>query len=130
MKANSTTRLLKWERLALEGDFSAIPTPFTWNQSDRFAHFLNCYEIAGRIDRLAAISQAMSAEFRQTGQWRGMALELWLCLFFQHRARRHMGLEDSDPTLDDLCDALRKALSRLNSVEAELLASRLTQHAI
>ncbi|WP_278117775.1 hypothetical protein [Mesorhizobium sp. WSM4887] len=82
------------------------------------------------MDRLAEISNAMSAEFLRTGEWQGTALELWLCLFFQHRAHRHMGLEEIDPSLDDLCDALRKALSRLSFVEAELLASRLAQHAI
>ncbi|PBB20404.1 hypothetical protein CK219_10570 [Mesorhizobium sp. WSM4313] len=111
------------------GDFSAIPIRFTWNQSDRFAHFLNGYEIAGGIDRLAEISNAMSAEFRRTSQWRGTALELWLCLFFQHRTRRHTGSEENDPGLDDLCDALRKALNRLSYVESELLTSRLAQHA-
>ncbi|PDQ21697.1 hypothetical protein CN311_07690 [Mesorhizobium sanjuanii] len=130
MKRRPATRLFEWERLALKGDFSAIPAPFAWDQSHRLAHFLNGYEIAGGMDRLAEISQAISAEFRQTGRWRGTALELWLCLFFQHRARRHMGLEEVDPSLDDLCDALRKALSRLSSVEADLLASRLSQHAI
>jgi hypothetical protein len=130
MKANSTTRLLRWERLALRGDFSAIPRPFTWDQSNRLAHFLNGYEIVGGMDRLAEISNALLGEYRWSGHWRGTALELWLCLFFQHRARRHMGLEEIDPSLDDLCDALGKALSRLSSVEAELLASHLSQHAI
>ena len=47
------TRLLKWERLALKGDFSAIPNPFRWDDSGRFAHFLNGYEVAGGFDPLA-----------------------------------------------------------------------------
>jgi len=125
MKHSSTTRLYQWERLALGGDFSAIPTPFTWHQSGRFAHFLNGYEMAGGMDRLAEISNAMSAQFRRTGQWQGAAYELWLCLFFQHRARRHLGSEDIDPRLDDLCETLRTALGQLSPREAGLLASRL-----
>ncbi|RRH92072.1 hypothetical protein EH240_31300 [Mesorhizobium tamadayense] len=130
MKHSSMTRLLVWERLAAEGDFSAMPKPFTWDQSDRFAHFLNGYDVAGGLDRLAGLSNAMSAQFRKTGQWQGTVLDLWLCLYFQHRARRHMGLEDSDPRLDDLCEALRAALSQLSLKEAKLLVSGLGQNVI
>ncbi|MER8807521.1 hypothetical protein [Mesorhizobium australicum] len=124
------TRLLKWEREALKGDFSAMPIPFAWDQSGRFAHFLNGYEVAGGMDPLAELSNARSAQARKTGKWEGSALDLWLCLFFQHRAHRHMGSEDSDPILDELCEAVRVRLSRLTSEEANALASRLKQGAI
>ncbi|ESX99199.1 MULTISPECIES: hypothetical protein [unclassified Mesorhizobium] len=123
------TRLLKWERLALKGDFSAMPIPFAWDQSGRFAHFLNGYEVTGGMDPLAELSNAMSARVRETGKWEGSALKLWLCLFFQHRAHRHMGSERSEPMLDGLCEALRMALSRLSPAEAKALASRLNQNA-
>lgn len=123
------TRLLEWERLALKGDFSAMPRPFEWDQSSRFAHFLDGYEVVGGIDPLADLSSTISAQARKTGKWEGSALDLWLCLFFQHRAHRHMGSEDSDPILDELCEALRVRLSRLSPAEAKALASRLNQNA-
>lgn len=123
------TRLLKWERLALRGDFSAIPTPFTFDQTDHFAHFLNGYEVAGGLDLLANRWNAMSEHARKAGRWEGDALDLWLCLFFQHRAHRHMGSPDSDPMLNELCEALRTALTQLSPEEAKRLASRLAQNA-
>ena len=117
--------LLKWERLALKGDFSAMPTPFGWDQSARFAHFLNGYEVAGGFDPLADLAIAMSDQARETGRWQGSALDLWLCLFFQHRAHRHTGSEGYDPALDALCEALRLALNELSADEAKTLASKL-----
>ncbi|RWO20442.1 MAG: hypothetical protein E5Y16_02985 [Mesorhizobium sp.] len=122
--------LLKWERLALKGDFSAMPTPFDWDQSGRFAHFLNGYEVAGGMNPLADLSNAMSAQARKTGKWEGSALDLWLCLFFQHRAHRHTGSEDGDPILDLLCEALRMSLNRLTPGEVKTLASHLKLDAI
>ncbi|TIP29593.1 MAG: hypothetical protein E5X67_06000 [Mesorhizobium sp.] len=124
------TRLLKWERLALKGDFSAMPTPFVWDQSGRFAHFLNGYEVTGGMNPLADLALTMSAQARKTGKWEASALDLWLCLFFQHRAHRHTGSEGGDPNLDALCETLRLALNRLTPDEARSLASRLKQDAI
>ena len=124
------TRLLKWERLAVKGDFSAMPIPFAWDQSGRFAHFLNGYEVAGGMDALAELSNAMSSRAGKIGKWDGSALDLWLCLYFQHRAHRHMGSEDGDPILDELCETLRAALNRLSPDEAMALASRLKQDAL
>ncbi|MES0139389.1 hypothetical protein NKJ88_31290 [Mesorhizobium sp. M0016] len=96
------TRLLNWERLVLKGDFSAMPSPFEWDQSGRFAHFLNGYEVVGGMDALAGLAIGMSEQARKIGKWDGSALNLWLCLFFQNRAHRHMGSEHSDPILDEL----------------------------
>ena len=109
------SRMLKWERLALQGDFSAMPVPFRWENSARFAHFLNGYEVAGGFDPLAHLANGMSAEARETGRWRGGALDLWLCLFFEHRAQRHAGSDYSGtPILEQLCETLRIALSNLS----------------
>ena len=44
------SRLLKWERLALKGDFSAMPKPFRWEESGRLAHFINVHEVPGGFD--------------------------------------------------------------------------------
>ena len=110
------TRLLKWERLALKGDFSAIPKPFRWEDSGRFAHFLNGYEVAGGFDPLAGLANGMSAEARETGRWRGSARDLWLCLFFQHRAQRHAASDYSGtPMLEQLCETLRDCPQRSRS---------------
>ncbi|ESZ29314.1 hypothetical protein [Mesorhizobium sp. L2C084A000] len=124
------TRLLKWERLALEGDFSTMPAPLKWDQSGRFAHFLNGYEVAGGMDALAGLAIAMSGQARKTGKWQGSALDLWLSLFFQQRAHRHTRSEDNDPILDELCEALRVALNQLTPEEAKALALRLKQEAL
>lgn len=124
------TRLLKWERLALKGDFSAMPKPFAWGQSDRFSHFLNGYDVAGGMDSLAELANGMSSKACETGKWEGSAIDLWLCLFFKHRAYRQMGSEDSDPMLDALCETLRQRLSRLPPEEAKALAAHLKRNAI
>ncbi|TIM07750.1 MAG: hypothetical protein E5Y67_29510 [Mesorhizobium sp.] len=50
-------------------------------QAGRFAHFLNGYEVAGGVNPLADLSNAMSAQARKTGKWEGSALDLWLCFF-------------------------------------------------
>jgi hypothetical protein len=120
--------LSTWERRALQGDFSHMPQPFRWQESARFAHFLNGYEEAGGFDSLAGLSLAMSERARTTGRWRGSAKQLWLCLFFEHRTARHTG---SDPEgeelrrLNALCEALRLALQALDGNQARALALRL-----
>ncbi|MER8649638.1 hypothetical protein [Mesorhizobium sp. M0586] len=124
------TRLLKWELLALKGDFSAMPKPFAWDQSVRFSHFLNGYDAAGGMDPLAELANGMASKARETGKWEGSAIDLWLCLFFQHRAQRHMGSDDRDPMLDALCETLRTRLCRLPPEEANALAGHLKRDAI
>lgn len=113
-----------WERLALKGDFSRLPQPFSWRESGRLAHFLNGYREAGGFEELSNLAIGKADEARSTGKWRGSAFELWLCLFFEHRASRHTG---SDPGYgDELCEALRVALQALDPRETRELATRLT----
>ena len=119
-------RMRKWERLALKGDFSAMPKPFRWEDSGRFAHFLNGYEVAGGFDPLAKLALGMSTQARDTGSWRGGARDLWLCLYFEHRAQRHASSDyGGTPMLEQLCETLRIALNELNREEAEALVSDL-----
>jgi hypothetical protein len=116
-----------WERRALRGDFSQMPQPFRWEESVRFAHFINGYEEAGGFDELAHLSLKMSDAARKTGRWRGSAKDLWLCLFFEHRAARHTGSEPEGERLerlDALCEALRLGLDALEPKEAQSLSSR------
>jgi hypothetical protein len=121
------TRLLKWERLALKGDFSAMPKPFRWEASGRFAHFINVYEVPGGFDAIARLAIDMSAEARETGRWRGGPFDLWLCLFFEHRAQRHTGSYRGTPMLEQLCETLRVALSNLSPEDAQSIASKLSR---
>jgi hypothetical protein len=119
-------RMLKWERLALKGDFSAMPKPFRWEASGRFAHFINVHEVPGGFDAIARLAIGMSTRARETGVWHGNARDLWLCLFFEHRAQRHAASDYSGtPMLEQLCEALRIALNDLDREEAEGLVSDL-----
>ena len=127
MEDRGVSRMLKWERLVLQGDFLAMPVPFRWEESARFAHFLNGYEVAGGFDPLAKLANSMSVAACETGHWRGGALDLWLCLFFEHRAQRHADSDYSGtPILEQLCETLRIALSHLSPEEAQEIASRLS----
>lgn len=120
------SRLLKWERLALQGDFSKIPKPFRWEASGRLAHFINVHEFPGGFDAISRLALATSAQARETGVWRGSARDLWLCLFFEHRAQRHAASDYSGtPMLEQLCERLRVALSDLSPQEAREIVSEL-----
>ena len=93
-------------------------------ESGRFAHFLEGYKEAGGFSELSRLALGKADEARATGVWRGSAWELWLCLFFAHRAARHTG---SDPGHGDaLCEALRHALQELRPFDAQRLAARFT----
>jgi hypothetical protein len=116
----------EWERLALKGDFSRLPQPFRWRESGRLAHFLDGYREAGGFNELSHLSRIKAEEARSTGRWQGSALELWLCLFFEHRAARHTGSDPRDG--DALCEALRRALQVLDPAEARGLAVRFKPH--
>jgi hypothetical protein len=119
-------RLEIWEERVLGGDFSQIPSPFRWEQSARFSHFLNGYKEAGGFDPLAHLATAIGEAARDNGYWRGTARELWLCLFFEHRAARHTGSDLSHSTYHDaLCETLRIALQALDPIDARALAARL-----
>lgn len=117
--------LQEWEKLARAGDFSRLPKPFLWRESAVLAHFLDGYREAGGLNELSRFAITKAEEFRSTGQWQGSALELWLCLFFEHRAARHTGSEPGHG--DELCGALQDALNKLTRREGRLLAKRFTK---
>jgi hypothetical protein len=120
------SRLQKWERLALKGDFSAMPQPFRWEESARFAHFVNVAEVPGSFDRVCENAMRISDGARNTGTWQGSAYDLWLTLFYQHRLQRHIAMDDSyDPALDDLCETLRAQLVDLSQADANDILSNI-----
>ena len=117
------TKSRNGRRLALKGDFSALPQPFLWEQSSRFAHFLDGYREAGGFNR------AESPSGRQGGRGaahRQMAERLGVVAVSVLRASRGAP-HGSDPSNGDaLCDALRHALQVLDPTEARSLAARFT----
>jgi hypothetical protein len=92
----------------------------------QFAHLIKGYEITGGVVECAAVSERVERHYRCTGEWQGSPLDLWLALFFQHRACRHSGWdleEDEYVVFDSLCDALRAKLIRLTPAERESLVA-------
>lgn len=84
-----------WLKQVREGDFAAIPHALAWLQSARLAHLLNGYatSIDVGLGNLHGWANERADEAARIGSWRGTALELWLCLFYEHRRWRHFGCE-------------------------------------
>lgn len=117
-----------WEDQVLAGDFSAIPFPFRWTESARFAHLLDGYDEAGGTAELARLANGMLELRLMTGRWTGDARQLWMCLFFMHRRARNSGHEPvgSDlAALDELCGQLRRELQTLAPKQARTLVNLL-----
>lgn len=116
-----------WIRRVRQGDFTAIPDPFTYGQSSRFSHLINGYRIS--IDmgwsELPVWANQRCVEAARTGQWRGTALELWCVLFHERRRNRHSGegaLFGREITLQNrLCATLRDKLQVMNADEHALI---------
>ncbi len=112
-----------WIARARRGDFAALPEPFTWEKTGQFAHLVHGYRVSESLGlgRLRIWANKRISEARQSGQWTGTAMELWLCLFYEHRRYRHM--DEGDPEgdelclLDQLCEQLREKLQRLRAEE-------------
>lgn len=117
-----------WEDSVAQGDFHAIPSPFKYRNSSRFAHLLDGYRFAGNLAGLAELARERVSLRRAGGPWQGSALELWAILFFFHRASRHGGTDDEDaedPFNDDLCEALRVRLVALTDAEKATVLAEL-----
>jgi len=103
----------EWEDFIMEGGFEAIPDPFRFRNSFRFAYLIDGYEIAGGFEPLASLANAASAAAGAPGLWFGDARTLWLTLFFENRRHRHIGTPpegETETRLDRLCQALRREL--------------------
>lgn len=103
----------EWEDFIMDGRFEAIPDPFRFRKSFRFAYLIDGYEIAGGFEPLAALANATSAAAGAPGLWFGDAKTLWLTLFFENRRHRHFGTlpeGEEEARLDRLCQTLRREL--------------------
>lgn len=112
-----------WLQRLRRGDFAALPDPFTWGQTSEFAHLIHGYRVSESLGLgpLRIWANQRINEARRANQWRGTAIELWLCLFYEHRRYRHMG--EGDPAgpdldlLDQLCSELRARLQIVSDTE-------------
>jgi hypothetical protein len=122
--------LENWEAKALRGDFSDVPIDLSWDQSATIAHFIDGYQIAGDApsDLQEFVNEARAVA-KATGNWRGAARDLWLCLFGEHRRARFF---DDRPTgenlaiLNKLCAAFAQSLHDLSSDECHDLVPLFT----
>lgn len=104
-----------WVKEALKGTWTAIPEDFDWSQSAVFAHVIDGYELAPvlGLGDAGEFANRRGQAAQRTGMWEGTALELWICLFFEHRSHRHSGFDPQGKhleLLDALCKRLRAAL--------------------
>lgn len=125
-----------WLDQVRAGRFDAIPDPFAWTASVKFAHLINGYEAARTlgITELGEFANAKLAHAEASGRWTGTPLELWLCLFFEHRRARHGGEPESysegpHPVRDALCRELRAGLQHLSRFEQNEVAGWLARTA-
>lgn len=83
-----------WLDRVRHGDFSAMPKGLIWEDSAAFAHLLHYdVSVALGLGELAIWANERADEAAMTGSWRGTAIELWLCTFYEHRRFRHFGFE-------------------------------------
>ena len=74
------------------GAFALVPPSLRWSESHEVAHLINGYELAkaAGLGDLAHHCNERKAEAKRAG-WVGDLLELWLCLYGEHRRARHGG---------------------------------------
>ena len=114
------------------GDFAAIPHAPTWLQSARLAHLLNGYatSIDVGLGNLHGWANERADEAAQTGSWRGTAIELWLCLFYEHRRWRHFGCEPEGQDRELAAHLWRQLRSELQTAADDGRAIILAQIAV
>ena len=102
-----------WLMAVRVGNFAAIPPDICWVESAGLAHLIDGYELAGGVAELQLLANKKLEKARQAGGlWVGTAVELWECLFAEHR-RAHFAGEPSAIELglyDQLCQSLRWSL--------------------
>jgi len=111
------------------GDFAAIPHAPTWLQSARLAHLLNGYAASRALGLgdLHGWANERADEAARTGSWRGSAIELWLCLFYEHRRWRHFGEEPEGGERKLIARLERQLRSQIQVIGCEERATILVQ---
>jgi hypothetical protein len=96
-------------------DWDAMPETTTREDLNRLAQAINGYGIAPRLGfgDCGSFANVRREEFSATGRYRGLASELWCCLFFEARRFRHTDWPGREPDEDwDVWTALYSALLR------------------
>ena len=118
----------EWVQSVRAGAWDAIPKSLSFYGSEHLAYLINGYEVAKllRANHASDVSQrAWMSRDPETGRWGSSAVELWITLFFAHRADHFSGYfvpvdpppgyvppdpSPPRPELDALCRDLRLAL--------------------
>ena len=121
-----------WLDRVRAGDFSTIPASFAWDSSAEFTHLLNGYDasVALGYRDLDDVVRPVLRHYRESGEWQGSAMELWLTLFALHRSARHGGWVDLAPEHrreDALCCAVREALQHVEGPAKATLVRLMTE---
>jgi hypothetical protein len=108
--------LQHWPNRVRAGDFSAIPVPFRWALSAKFAHLIDGYDLTGSVEACFRIRSRVLRELRAKSRSTAPPLDLWITLFCEHRGCRHSGSQpdrEERAILDLLCECLRIQLVNL-----------------
>lgn len=118
-----------WLDRVRAGEFAAIPEPFTWQHSGAFAHLLHGYGVSSALGlgELAFWANERADEAATIGSWHGTAIELWLCLFYEHRRFRHFGFEPEGQDRELIARLWRQLRSQLQVIGEDERAAILAQ---
>ena len=125
-----TVQKQHWSDHVRAGDFSAIPVPLTWEDSAKFAHLIDGYDLTGSVETCFRIRDRVRYEIRATGWSSASPIDLWIALFMEHRGCRHSGFapdRQERAFLDLLCECLRVELVALGPKERTGILAALTQ---
>ena len=125
---DSSGHEVAWLDRIRAGDFSAIPEAFTWEDSAAFAHLLHYdVSVALGLGELALWANERADEAAMAGSWRGTAIELWLCAFYEHRRYRHFGFEPVGSDRDLIGRLWQQLRSQLQTIGNDERAAILAQ---
>lgn len=125
-------RLPLFVNAALRGDFSALPETPTWDEINPFALLIDGYGESERhgLGDCGEFANARLEEYRSTGQWRGNALELWCCLFFEQRRWRHFGYAPEGDDFAAILSLYRTLRRELTEAPGELSQEELLKRPV
>lgn len=135
--------LPSWVVRAAAGDFSEVPDPLHWEDTNEFALLIDGYSAAGGMESAFAVHASVMDEIERTGTTQAQALDLWIALFIAWRSRHFtievaLGSDGScmtardagrSSTCDRLCHRLRERLGTMSFAEADRIANALRQSA-
>lgn len=108
-----------WMADVADGDVTAIPADFAWDNATPFAGVINGYRLLKLIsdDSPSDFLEHQRDAYKANGIWPDDAITLWTTFFLEVRAD-HFGANDFSsevPHLDLLCRQLRQALIELEA---------------